>query len=67
LSYRATIEFTHQSNPYLIIQSSDNEHSYEAVLGAIYSLVALLEFSNHKFDDCIIDNLKMRIEELRYP
>ena len=65
MSYEATINFTFEDSHYLTIKSSYCCDSYDVTLSCIYSLIALLELGNHKFDDDVIDYLKTRIEELR--
>ncbi len=65
MSYQSIIKFTHCSDTYLTIQSTYTEYAHDMVISSIYSLLALLDFSDHKFDDDVIDHLKMRVEELR--
>ena len=65
MSFQSTIKFSHEGNPYLTITSDYREYAHDMVLSSIYSLLALLDFSDKKIDDDIIDHLKMRVEELR--
>jgi len=66
MSFQAIIKFSHEGNEYLTVQSSFSEYAHDMVISSIYSLLALLDFSDHKFDDDLIDHLKMRVEELRH-
>ena len=65
MSFQAIIKFSHEGSEYLTVQSAFSEYAHSMVISSIYSLLALLEFSDHKFDDDLIDHLKMRVEELR--
>jgi hypothetical protein len=65
MSFQSIIKFQHEGNEYLTVQSSYSKYAHDMVISSIYSLLALLDFSNHRFDDDLIDHLKMRVEELR--
>jgi len=65
MSYQSIIKFTVDGDPYLTIQSRYTEHAHDMVISSIYSLLAILDFSDKGFDDQVIDHLKMRVEELR--
>lgn len=65
MSFQSLIKFQECGDTYLTIQSSPTEHAYDMVIQSIYSMLALLYFSDHRFDDDVIDHLKLRVEELR--
>ena len=65
MSFQSIIKFYHEGHNYLTVQSNHSEYAYDMVLSSIYSLLALLDFSDHKFDDDVIDHLIRRVEELR--
>lgn len=66
MSFQSIIKFNQHSETYLTIQSGYVENAYDMVLSSVYSLLALLDFGEHRFDDEVIDHLKMRVEELRH-
>ncbi len=66
MSFQSIIKFENCGETYLTIQSHHTDHAYDMVISSIYSLLAILDFSENKFDDDVIDCLKMRVEELRH-
>lgn len=65
MSFQSIIKFSHEGNEYLTVQSSFCEEAHDMVISSIYSLLALLDFSEHRFDDDLIDHMIRRVEELR--
>lgn len=65
MSFQSIIKFQECGDTYITMQSSPTEHAYDMVIQSIYSLLALLDFSDHRFDDDVIDHLKLRVEDLR--
>jgi len=65
MNFQSTIHFNNNGEEYLTITSSPSEYAHDMVLSSIYSLLALLDFSEHRFDNEVIDHLKMRVEQLR--
>jgi hypothetical protein len=65
MEYQSIIKFLHEGNEYFTVQSSCTEYAHDMVISSIYSLLNLLDYSDHEFDDNLIDHLKSRIEELR--
>lgn len=66
MSYQILMEFEHEGNPLFEVRSHYREHPHDVVISSIYTLITLLEFSNQKLDDDVIDHLKARIENLRF-
>lgn len=64
MSFHSTIHFNNNGEEYLTITSSPSEYVHEVVVSSIYSLLALLEFSEHRLNNEVIDHLKMRVEQL---
>ncbi len=65
MSYNAIITFHDCGDDYLTITSPYRENPQDMVISSIYNLLSLLDFGDNKFEDDVIDHLKMRIEELR--
>jgi len=66
MSFQSIIKFSHEGNEYLTVQSSYAQYAHDMVISSIYSLLALLDFSEHRFDDDLIDHMIRRVDELRY-
>lgn len=60
------IELLQEGRPYLTIHSSPYTEAHDSVLDGILSLIGLLELMNNKFDESVIDELKNRIERLKF-
>lgn len=63
--FRVKIEIQEHDETYLTIQGSLHQEPYDAVLETLWSLLALLAFGAHKFDDAVIDRLLTRIQEFK--
>lgn len=59
------MNFSREGNCYLTITSSYEENAQDMILSSIYNLLVLLDFSDPKLDEDIIDNLKNIVEGLR--
>lgn len=66
MSYQIKMLFEHEGNPLFEVCSHYRVQPHDSVISAMYALISLLDFSNQKLDDDIIDHLKTRIEQLRY-
>jgi hypothetical protein len=66
MSFQSITTFNKGDETYFTISSEHKEYFHDMVLCTINNLLAILEFSNHKFDDEVVEHLKMRLEELRY-
>ena len=65
MDFQAQIRFKDDGVTYLTMETQHKEHAYDMVLEIIYNSLALLSMANHSFYDDVIDNIKMRVEELR--
>jgi len=65
MSFQAIIKFSHEGSEYLTVQSSCSENAHDMIISSLHSLLALLDLSDHRFDDDLIDHMIKWVEGLR--